>query len=471
MRPDAFGVWCLVLQVSAYVGYLDFGIQTAVGRFVAQATEKGEANHRDRIVSTALAALGALAILGSAGTLLVAIQLPHIFRQMPSAFVGEARLALVLVASSLAVGLPASVFNGVFVGLQRHEVPAAIVGGSRIFSATLLVLVVRRGGGLIQMGAAVAAVNLCSYLLQYLMYRKLIPESRASVELVSYKTGRELFDYCLSLSVWSFAMLLVTGLDVILVGYFQFEAVAYYTVAAGLVTFLAGLQNAVFSALMPAAAVLHARGDSQSLGRILIKSSRYGTFLLVVTGLPLMLFAMPILRYWVGQNYAGHGSKYLIVLVLANVIRLFATPYAVTLIGTGQQRLVILSPLMEGITNLVTSAALGYALGAIGIAYGTLCGAIVGVLLHMFYSMPRTTEIRFAMREYLRDALLRPVAFTVPLLSYAAAQEVMKLGAGAEVTMALASIALSAVVLWTYGLFSDERARVLGLLRIAPARS
>ena len=57
MSADSYGAWSLVLQLSAYVGYLDFGIQTAVGRFVAHANEKGDAAHRDRLVSTAFAAL------------------------------------------------------------------------------------------------------------------------------------------------------------------------------------------------------------------------------------------------------------------------------------------------------------------------------------------------------------------------------------------------------------------------------
>jgi GDP-mannose 4,6 dehydratase len=48
-----------------------------------------------------------------------------IFRQMPEPLVGSARLALLLVAISLAIGLPASVFNGIFVGLQRNEIPAS----------------------------------------------------------------------------------------------------------------------------------------------------------------------------------------------------------------------------------------------------------------------------------------------------------------------------------------------------------
>ena len=34
MSSDAFGAWSLVLQLCAFVGYLDFGIQTAIGRFI-----------------------------------------------------------------------------------------------------------------------------------------------------------------------------------------------------------------------------------------------------------------------------------------------------------------------------------------------------------------------------------------------------------------------------------------------------
>jgi O-antigen/teichoic acid export membrane protein len=360
------------------------------------------------------------------------------------------------------------VFHGIFVGLQRNEIAAYIIGGSRLLGAALLALAATQGGSLVAMAIVLATVNLASYAIAYFAARRVAPDIRFERSLVNRAAAKELFSYCSGLSVWSVAMLLVTGLDLTIVGIFQYSAVAYYAVAAGLVTFLIGLQNAVCSALMPAAAVLHARGDSHALGRMLIRSSRYGTFLLVITGLPLMLFASPILRYWVGQGYAVQGSKYLIVLVLANIIRLFMTPYAVTLIGTGQQRLVILAPIMEGVTNLIASVVLGYLLGAIGVAYGTLCGAVVGVLANMFYSMPRTTAIRFDMREYLRDGLLRPITFTLPLLLCVAALQLLKVGSVAETMITFAAVAFAVLILWLHGLFSEERARVLALLRITP---
>ncbi len=227
MSADAYGAWCLVLQISAYVGYLDFGIQTAVGRFVARANETGDTQHKDRIVNTSLAGLSVAGLVGLCAIAIIAILMPRVFPQLPRDLIPDARrIALLLVGSSLAVGLPASVFNGIFIGLQRYEVPAAIIGGSRIAGGVLLVLVVKHGCGLARMGMVMAAVNLFSYGLQYLAYRKLTSKVRLSTGLVSRQTVRELFDYCLSLSIWSFAMLLVSGLDVLLVGYYQLEAVA-----------------------------------------------------------------------------------------------------------------------------------------------------------------------------------------------------------------------------------------------------
>jgi O-antigen/teichoic acid export membrane protein len=468
MSTESYGAWALLLQLSAYVGYFDFGLQTAIGRFVAHSTERGDHNHRDRIVSTATAALILAGALSFTALVAVAYLLPQIFHNMSPGLQSSARIALLLVSGSLALGLPASVFNGIFVGMQRNEIAAFIIGGSRLLSAALLAVTALRRGSLVAMAVVVAAMNVGSYASAYFFARRIAPDIRFDRLLVSSAAAKEVFNYCSSLTIWSVAMLLVTGLDLTIVAIVQYSAVAFYAVAAGLVTFLSGLQNAVFSALTPAAAVLHARGDSHALGRMMIKSSHYGTFLLTFSGLPLMLFARPILQYWVGPGYAAQGSKYLVVLVLANIIRLLMTPYSVALIGTGQQRLVILSPIMEGLTNLIASIILGRWLGAIGVAYGTLCGAVVGVLLNVFYNMPRTTEIRFSVREYLKDGLLRSITFTLPPLSCIAALQVLQVGLLIRILMIVVAVALSCVILWSHGLLPSERARLLQLLGIAP---
>lgn len=460
MSIEAYSAWVLILQVSAYVGYLDFGLQTAVARYVAHSTELNDSEQRSRICSTSVAVLSLAGVLGMLGVGMLLLFLPHIFSQIPIPLLGQVRMALALVSVSLVIGLPAGVFNGIFVGLQRNEVPAMVVGGSRLLSAAVLILVVRCGGSLTDLALGSAIINVATYAAQYAVYRRLIP-FRLSIAQVAWAETRQLVDYCFSLNVWSFAMLLVTGLDVTLVGFFRFSEVAYYGVAATVVTFLAGMQNAVFSAMIPATAVLHARGAASELGTLVLTSTRYCMILLLLSGVPLLVGARLLLTLWVGTAYAANATLLLQVLVLANIIRLSATPYSVTLIGTGQQRLIILMPLVEGFSNLAASLVLGYRFGAVGVALGTLFGAIIATVGNIWYNMPRTLAVQFSIREYIGRSLLLPSCCLLPISGSALLNAAMSPSGWMDHALIdVAGALLSASFLWRLGLVREERDKI-----------
>lgn len=468
MSVDAFGAWSLVLQLSAYVGYLDFGIQTAIARFIAHTTESQQTEHRNGIASTALACLSASGCAAFLGLVLLTIFLPRLFHHLPASLLFDVRAALLLVGGSLAAGLPASVISGTFVGLQRNEVPAAIIGGSRLFSAGLLIVIVRMGGGIAEMAVAVAVVNVSSYLVQYVAYKRVIrgltPTMNLSLDRVSKAAALELFDYCFSLTVWGVGLLLVTGLDLTIVGIYRFSEVGYYAVAATVVTFLAGIFGAIFGAMGSPAAVIHARGDRAGLGRLVVVATRFGTILLLATGLPLILFANWLFRIWVGPVYALHASILLQVLVAANIIRICLTPYVLAMIGSGEQRRVILVPILEGVTNLAFSLVLARSLGALGVALGTLVGAIVGVAGNFFYNMRRTTAIELHVGDYFRDSILRPCLCVFPVLLVALSWRTLPSELVRDVCAAITCLASSAL-LWKIALMPGDRVRLKEIVR------
>lgn len=465
MTTEAFSVWSLVLQLSAYTAFLDFGVQAAVGRFIAHASELEDYDRRDQIVNTSFALLfgsGVLAVLAMA---VLAWQMPNLFHELPPALYADARMALLIVGGAAAIGLPASVFNGIFIGLQRNEIPAAIIAGSRVISTILLIGASYLGSNIVVMATVLAGMNLLSYVVQYWASRRLAFNVRLSPRLISKRAGREIAAYCFSLSVWTFAGMLVTGLDVTVVGIFDFEAVGYYSIAASLITFITGLQSALFSTLIPEAAMLGARDNSRRLGTILISSTRYGMFILLVSGLPLLLGAKTILTLWVGPDYATGGTILLQILVIANIIRLALVPYTMLLIGTGQQRLVMLTPLAEGFSNLIVSLIAGAIVGAVGVAIGTLVGAIVGVACHIVFNMPRTTGIAVETGRYFKDGLLRALVGAIPFV--AISPILLALGEIGPValtaTLGLTTLA-SIGVFWRWGLEKPEQHTIAALL-------
>jgi O-antigen/teichoic acid export membrane protein len=463
LPPAKYGAWSLVLQLAAYVAYLEFGVHTAVGRLVAHGNERCDFEHRDKVINTALALLAGACVLAMALIVILIVFLPEFFRKMPVSLYHDVRIALLLIGGSLAIGLPASVVNGIFFGLQRYGALALVIGSSRILSGVLIVCLARSGGQIPAMALSMAAVNLFSYAVLWFLARRYAPDIHISPGLISRKAGRELAVECMGLTVWSFSMLLISGLDLTLVGIFDFQNLPYYAVAATLVTFAAGAQNSMFAATVPSTAVLHARGDQWRLGRMVIDGTRYGMVLLLVTGLPLLLATKPILHLWVGAAYAVRTAIFLQILVTANILRLSGVPYAMALVGTGQQRLVILTPIFEGLTNLSISVVAGYYWGAVGIAFGTLCGAFVVIAGNLFYNMPRTTELRFSIHEYVFSSILRPTLCVLPLLSAFFLVEHSALdfqGSIRVFTLLLAGLT-SVWCLWRWGLVGSDRQRIL----------
>jgi len=416
MAPSSYAVWVLALQAAAYLGYLDFGLQTAVGRYIAFANEKKDTNLRDATFSTAVAGLSIAAVLGLFVVAAIAVAAHQIFPAIPPDLLVPLRVTMLIVGISVSLGLPASAWNGIFVGMQRYEIPAFTVGTGKLLSAAGLIYAALTGKSLVLMAIIAGAANLYTYALQFVIQRRVFPEIHFRMGLIKGPIIREVFGYCFSLTIWSFSMLLVNGFDLLLVGRFQFGAVTPYAVSATLITFLAGVQIAVFGVIMPRAAELHAQENSEALGRLLIKTTKLGVYLLLLTGLPLIVFAAPIIKVWIGSQFAQVGGPILLILAIANMVRLTGTPYASILVGTGQQRLIIVGPLMEGFSNLVASVLLGWKYGAIGVAWGTLVGAVIGMLANTLYNIPKTRNyICVSKRAYVRGGILLPAICGVPV--------------------------------------------------------
>jgi O-antigen/teichoic acid export membrane protein len=416
LSKDAYGTWLLILQLSTYVSLLDFGIQTAVGRFVAHHNELEEFQERDGIVSTALAILIGSGLLAICGVSILAWQLPNLFRNMPAELHQDAQLALLCVGVSLAIALPFSVFGGIFVGLQRYDVPGWIIGSSKLLGGVFVVLIANASHSIVMMALVMGIVNIGAGVWQFLAYRNLASDIRLSASLVSMSGGKEISSYCFSLSIWTFAMLLISGLDTVIIGYFDYGAVSSYVLANSLISIVVGIQSSIFSILMPKAATLGSKGDSVALGQMLINSTRYNMLILLAISTPLMLFGESITSIWVGEQYQGSTALFLKMLLAANLIRLSAYPYSIILIGTGQQQKVIITPIIEGLTNFVSSVSLASSLGGIGVAIGTIIGGSVGVLSNIFYNMRNTKEIENDLSIYLVDGLLKPIFCFIPVM-------------------------------------------------------
>ena len=185
-------------------------------------------------------------------------------------------------------------------------------------------------------------------------------------------------------------MLCVSGLDVTIVGHYDYGQTAFYATAVLPTNFMLSIMGAALAPLLPTASALSVHRTPAEMGRLLARITRYSTVLLLFVGLPLLVGGYILLRLWVGPVYALHAVGYLRVLLLANIVRNLCLPYSSMLVATNRQRVAIFGAGAEAIVNLAASLYLVRHIGAIGVAYGTLIGSFVSVGMHFAVSMHYT---------------------------------------------------------------------------------
>jgi O-antigen/teichoic acid export membrane protein len=228
---DRFAGWALILQLAAYANYLDFGVQTAVARYLAGALEKGDHALCDRLLTNAIAMLTGAGAIAMCGLGIVAWRLPLLLRSVPSGLAGEISSGVLILGLCAAICLPLSAYTGVLVGMQRNELPAMAIASNRLFGAIAVILAVRHTHSLAWLALCIGGFNLAAGLVQYGIAKKLLPELRIGVTFLDRAMATELFRYCSTLSVWSLVMLLVNGLGVTMVGLFNFQAVRFWQIS------------------------------------------------------------------------------------------------------------------------------------------------------------------------------------------------------------------------------------------------
>ncbi|QHN04320.1 hypothetical protein FTO74_13825 [Granulicella sp. WH15] len=376
---DRFAAWSLILQIAAYASFLDFGLQTAIARFVAQALELGKHEHVRKLIETAFAMLSIAALISLALLLLIVFHAGIFFYGVPSSILHEFQVAALIMALGAVLLLPLSTFTGVLIGMHQNEFTAYAVGGSRLIGATIAIIASHYTRSLITIALCVAVPNLLGGLLQMYIVGQRLASARLERLAIDRNAAVGFLHYCAGLTVWAFGMLLVSGLDITIVGHYQFESAGYYAVAATLTSIFASANSSILSALLAPFAAMQARGRLDQMRVIVIHATRINTFMNVAVTAIVIAYGKMLLGLWVGEIYAKQAYPVLVVLMATQTLRLFASGYSIALIATGYQNSGIFPVLIEAVVNLVMSLYLVQRRGALGVAYGSFIGAVVAI--------------------------------------------------------------------------------------------
>ena len=387
-----YAAWVVGFQVAVYVPMFGLGIHHLINRTVAHHLARQES---EQLQASILGALQMLLILFALSLLFVLLAGPYViaFAKAPENLRESILTVWYRVGFASCVGLLSLFFFGCFGGTQRYEwenLYKAILSLSFIAAIAMLgltqgeltpVLLSTLYGGAIALGMTALIIGFArqSFVALPKQVRFHMP------------TLKNYFRGLYGTAVWQLAMLLIAGFDILIVSRVDFLSVPGYSIALSFLVFLTGSISAVVSPCLPRFA---AELGQPNHGQFKALFFNYQSRLLKIMAVLLVIFLLIPNAVWefLLQDSAPAFIHVFAILLVATCIRFITVLYTLAVVSANMQHRVILSPLLEGCTNLAFSIALGHWFGAIGVAIGTLIGALVCLGFHSLYNIPRTQE-------------------------------------------------------------------------------
>jgi len=443
-----------MLQMSAIAAYFDFGLQTILGRFVAQAAERGEDETLSNLASTSMMLLAVASLVPLAACVLFLPLLPLLFHSSSIVILHEIQKAVAVLVFGTALSLPLSACTGLLVGLHKNEVPALAIGVSRLLGALTVIVCARYNGSLMILASFFAGWNLIGGLAQLLWVKRLLPSLRLTAQFFDGSTAKMLVHDSLVLTVLSFCMIVISNVDLTIVGHFNFIAVGPYSVATTLTTFLNGLSATICAAFYSPIAVMEQRGDQAGIRTSLERLTLFTSLISISVIVANYLLGKALLTLWVGPAYTPKTFPILQVLLAANAIRLVASPFASGVIATGRHKALISGTVIEAAVNLTVSILGAVFVGSIGVAYGTLVGAVVGVVWILIVTSRVSVIDLMTPGSIISNGLFKPLLAFIPTVLFCLWQ-----GLSRPFSMPLCYLSSTATLLTVWGTVAFERER------------
>lgn len=304
LGTERFGILSLVWVVVGYLAFFDFGLSRATTKFIAGALGRGEPGEVPGFLWTTVIVQG---LLGLVGTALVVAATPLLVGRIlhvPAALGPEARLSFILIGVSLPVVLVSASFRGALEAGQRFDLVNIVKGASSTLNYLLPLAGVGfgldlRGIVALLLGARVLALFVWLWLcLRALPVLRRRPGFRRDKVPGLLKFGGWL-------TVSNIVRPFLTYLDRFLIGsLMNIKAVGFYVAPSEIVTKVGILPGSLILTLFPSFSAFQGRQDHGKSRSLYAYAVKYMIIGIGPAAVLLVVMAGPILRIWLGAEFA-----------------------------------------------------------------------------------------------------------------------------------------------------------------------
>ena len=383
-----YASWVLGFQIAMYIPLLGFGIHQILMRSIAHGFAQQSSAIVQKAISSGFFLICAQVLVGIAIVVVSVFSLP-LFLNRPEIDLLVIETVWLRVGIGASIGLLALFYFGSFGAIARFEwenTYKAIIAVMFIG----LVFILHLTGELILMNIAsayiIAIVSGVVFLSVVFLKQKAISLPKAYE--IDVPLCRLFINKMIAMSVWQLNAFLVAGLDIWIIAGIAFEAIPGYSFALTLVTLIGGIVIAFLSPCLPRFTQELSKPNHGEFRPVFLHYQKRLLQIILTLGLVIFLVPDPVWQF-LFQAATPVFLEISPIIIVATLIRMLTVLYQIAIVSANLQHQAVLPLFAEAIINVALSIILGLWLGPIGVALGTLVGAIICFVLYSVHTIPK----------------------------------------------------------------------------------
>ncbi len=450
LGTTTYGIWALIGSLVGYFGLLDLGVRSAVTKFVASYHSAGDHESASDIKSAALLAFtiaGLVAIVVAAG---ISFFVERIF-SIPPGSEDVARVAIMIMATNIAVALVTGVYGGILTARHRFDLSNLIgvvgvtVRGSAIVIAleTGTTITHQADQGIIVLAVIQLMSSVIQLMLARILSRRAYRQAETSIRRAfSPDSLKKIFSFgLLSSAIHVFAAIAHNSSLILIGSLLPVAMVTYYSIAESLTEYTRQLLSGITHTVMPMVGSMQGAGQVDSVKDVLVLGTRYASLVVLPIIATFMIRGESFISLWMGAEYGRLSGQILTLLSVSLWAMVGYQVCTTTMIGLGKHK------------------------GILGRAWGVLVPRLI-VALGVSVAYAKKV-LHISIVEYYVDSIGRPIVAILPFAAVSYAVERAWPAGNLAVFFLQVTLAMPVAILgtWIFGLKFDERTKLANALR------
>lgn len=416
----AYGIWAIIMTTAAYMRFGSVGIKSAFQKYVAEATGNGDYETANKLLSTGCAGMLVLsvAVLIPAAWFSTALAraagVPPEFLHSTAQSISA--LALIMVLSNVG-----AVYEAIVMGAHRIDIARNLATLFTVAEAVAIVILLYLGYGLFAM-ASVMAMSEVGYVLGcYFWSRRILPQVRVSITLVTKSVVPELIRFAGSYQLVNLLEVLYSSiLPIAVLRVFGANAAGIYAIATKLVWSAVMLSDSFLPPILSGGSMVYASGSQEEMRKLITKSFKVTLALCLFPLGFIAAFGPKLVFAWTGQVDSSLPATLWLVCA-AGLCQSFSVLALVLYRTSGKAFLDNIRQALR-IVCLLSIAVFARQWGFHNVLAGLAATEFIGMVF-MLFAVARTFRA-FRPRSVLLDALKLTAAAATVLLAGAIATRV-----------------------------------------------